>query len=247
MRRKPPDKELLTTIQRVQTFSAAYIERHTLHQLQKKMPLPVLNGSIAFHDPKDQLVLEYMIQIGKALPAQLKGTQFPSVILLLLWLAECRASQLGSLLEGEVKMPYPILDQQWVYKARFPQCLYPSTCLACGQTLPPKNQQMFCKSSCRSIWTTVEEQFDRISQLARSKDSVPNDYGTLLLTYSLFIHNPNYKSYPAKKPEIAKIVEQKLNLGIVTLYQNDKGEPVDLQGNKLPNSYLITDIEDVLP
>ncbi|WP_373533594.1 hypothetical protein [Vampirovibrio sp.] len=187
-----------------------------------------------------------MLQISKVIPSQLQGSRFPSTLLLLLWLAECRASELGYLLEGEVGLPYPTPGKQQVYKAEFPLCLYPTTCLSCGRLLQGEPRQRFCNGTCRSDWSTMKEQFVCISQLAATGQSVLDAYGTVLNAYSLFIRNPNYLSYQSRNPEIQARREALLNQGLITLYKDIEGKPVDLQGNSLPSAELITDIEDIL-
>lgn len=246
MRRKPPDHELVEAIQRVQIFSAAFVERHVLQQVQEKVIAIPMQGSIDFHEPRDQRILEYMIQIAKSFPPLLQGSRFPSALLLVLWLAECRAAELGYLLEGEVDLPYPTPDKQRVYKAKFPLCLFPITCLSCNQALSGDKDRIFCNSSCRSNWTTLKEQFARISDLASKNQSVLGSYGTLLSAYSLFIHNPNYKGYQTRDPEAYEQYHKLHKQGVITLFQNKDGIPVDLQGRELPDAYLITDLEDVL-
>jgi hypothetical protein len=107
MRRKPPGQELVSAIQRLQIFSAALVERLNIQHFQAKGIDIQTPGTTVFHEPREQRVLEYMLQISKVIPSQLDGSRFPSTLLLLLWLAERRVSELGYLLEGEVGLPYP--------------------------------------------------------------------------------------------------------------------------------------------
>lgn len=52
-----------------------------------------------------------MLEFAKFFPDKLEDNRFPGMCLLFLWLAECRLSELGYLLEGEVALHYPTLKK----------------------------------------------------------------------------------------------------------------------------------------
>ena len=143
-------------------------------------------------------------------------------------------------------MPYPVAAGGHIYKAKYPLCFYPTTCLNCGGEIKSSNKLMLFYSDekkCKPAWKTFREQLQVIKKLAESSESLIDHYGLLMNAYTFFINNPHYIGYTERDPVLCDKIRDAEKQGKVTFFKNKAGKAVDAQGNVLSGAYVITDAE----
>jgi hypothetical protein len=257
---EPLSRKKINAIQRHQLFCKAWIEYCILKEAESRGLN--IEPRIVFYVERDQQIFNNIVdrlsidklkeyELGSEKEKDGEGVfdRGACIFAFVLFDTELSLSRIGPILEAEAKMPRCLkkhkdprdLSDGFVYRAKMPECFYPTTCLKCGKPLQGgKSDRKTCSDTCKKAWSRIVEQFSKIAEWKKNKNIISTEgSGILLNAYIHLVSNPNYDAFQYRDPGEVSKIEKLISEGRTSFYRDSIDYAIDELGNRV-NAPLIS-------